>query len=207
MLRWAEGQTSLWSGSWRLTGGPEACLSEGGLRSEGGLQSRAPPVLAAAHLRRAAGGCPRPCTGPARPPPGAVDEAAAAPSARQRRGRTTRGLPGPGRAVSVGPLGWAWPGGGALPCMTSVHLAGHMVPAAGACAFVSLPACCWRSDFCWGAAHPFGPGSAQPTAGRKPTADSRSFRPEGSQCTGARRSCRPESWVGGVVSDFCLCSG
>lgn len=81
--------------------------------------------------------------------------------------------------------------------MTLAHLTGHMVPAAGACAFVSLSACCWHSGFCWGAVHPFGPGSAQTIVGRKPMADSSSFRPDGSQCTWARMSCQPASWGGG----------
>lgn len=68
-------------------------------------------------------------------------------------------LAGQGRPVSVAPLwgclagpGLAWPGGGSA-CVTLAHRAGHVVPAAGACAFVSLSACCWRSGFCWGAAH------------------------------------------------------
>lgn len=124
----------------------------------------------------------------------AVDAAAAAPSARQRRGQTTGGLAGQGRPVSVVPL-WGCLAGPGLAGGLGLRDLGPSGWPHGACSW-SLSACCWHSGFCWGAAHPFGPGGAQPIAGRKPMADSSSFRPDGSQCTWARTSCQPASWGG-----------
>lgn len=84
----------LWSGSWRLTGGPEACLFEGSLCSEGVFRAGPHPcwqrlirgeLLGAVHSR-ARGSC----------SPGARrrGRGGCRPSARQRRGRTTGGLAG-----------------------------------------------------------------------------------------------------------------
>ena len=186
---------------WVAISFPEACLFEGSLCSEGVFRAGPHPcwqqlirgeLLGAVHSR-ARGSCSpgarRRGRGGCRP----LRSAEEGPDDRRARWPGSCSVCG----AFVGPLGWAWSGGGALLCVTSAHLAGHMVPAAGACAFVSLSACCWRSDFCWGTAHPFGPGSARPTVGREPMADSSPFRPGGSQCTWARRSRQPESCGGG----------
>lgn len=118
-------------------------------------------------------------------------------------------LAGQGRPVSVAPLwgclagpGLAWRG----LCLRDLGPSGW-----------PRGACSWSLCLCepvrlllalrllLGSCPPFGPGSAQPIVGRKPTADSSSFRPDGSQCTWARTSCQPASWEG--VTDLCLCSG
>lgn len=96
-----------------------------------------PHVLTAAPPRRAAGGSPRPRTRPllALPPVLWTRRLLLPPlgrgGARRREGSLAKVAPCLWGLCGAAWLDLAWRGGSA--CVTSAHLAGHMVPAAGAC--------------------------------------------------------------------------